>query len=629
MRREVKRQSCDGRVSMTGSHKLIIFRLGFLLLITAAVYGNTLSNGFVWDDISIIVNNPLIETVGNIPRFFLSEDTIEESTGYYRPVTYISFAVDHAIWKGNPAGFHFTNLVLHILVVLLFYAVVAELFKKERQAFIAALLFALHPIAGETVNFLAGGRNTLLSACFALLSLLLYIRKKRLPALASFTVAIFSKEFALLLPVIFLMHDFRLQRDRIRLTGYALYLIPILCYLTLRSYAVQKANFLAGINAAEMVMAPYLVVRYALNMINPFQLKVLYAVQPGMNTGLLCLVVVGLMMSAVYLYRKHDDLLFSFGWFLVFLLPVVNVIPLHATSLMADRYAYFSLMGFALGLAAVIDRVNGRRAVAAVVAICAVYAFIDVTRTTAWKNEIEFFTRMTKDAPDTFVGFKNLGLAYYKKGEIAPAVRNLAVADSKPDISYKFLAGDSYIFWKENMPEQAEKALLKAHDLEPGNPEPYLVLMLMHEQNGNGAQARLYRNKVKELGLEIDGILTARTIELCRAGETYLSRRRYVDAEILFWQALRIDPAYVPALIDMGSVRAEQGNLEAAVQYYNKALAIDPLNAAAHGNLSTLYKMQGRDAEARNEMVTFNEAEAMAAQKKGSASGSRPPARAR
>ncbi len=599
---------------MTAPQKHFMYRFGFIVILVAAVYGTTLNHGFIWDDTFIIVNNPLIEKLSNIPQFFLSEDTIEESTGYYRPVTYISFALDRAIWGGNPAGFHFTNLVLHILVVLLFYAVTTALFKKERLAFVAALVFALHPVAGETVNFLAGGRNTLLSACFALLSLFFYIKKKQLPALASFTVAIFSKEFALLLPAIFLLYDYRLQRERIRFRGYLLYLIPIACYLTLRSFAVQKANFLAGITTSEIVTAPYLVVRYALNMINPFQLKVMYDVQLSVGIGLLCSVGVVLMMGVIYIYRRHDELLFSACWFFLFLLPVINIIPLHTTSLMADRYAYFSLMGFALCLAVVICKLNRRAVTVGVMTLCTLYCFIDFSRNGIWRNEIEFFTRMTKDAPEKFTGYKNLGLAYYTKGELAPALHNLEVADSKPDISEKFLVGDVYIFWKENDLEKAEKSLLRVVEEDPSNPEPYLLLMMVSEQKGNMLQAKSYRDKIKNMGLNVEQILTSRTVELCRAGETYISRRQFVSAEICLWQVLRINPSFAPALVDMGSIRAEQGKTAEAIVYLNKALALDPLNASAHCNLSALYRMQGRFAESQAEMTKFREAESVSKQ---------------
>ncbi|MGB9081810.1 MAG: hypothetical protein WCD00_10970, partial [Desulfuromonadaceae bacterium] len=313
------------KLLMTVPQKL--FRFGLIILIVLAVYANTLNHGFVWDDTHIIVHNPLLEKLSNIPQFFLSEDTIEESSGYYRPVTYISFALDRAVWGGNPAGFHITNLVLHIAVVLLFYTVTAALFKKERLAFVSALIFALHPIAGETVNFIAGGRNTLLSACFAMLSLLFYIRKNQVPSVACFTVAIFSKEFALLLPMVFLMYDRRVQREKIRFSRYIQYMIPAAMYLVLRSFAVQKANFLAGISFSNIITAPYLVVRYALNMIAPVQLKVLYDVQADMVIGIACSVVVAVMLGAMFIFRKHDEILFSTSWFFLFLLPVINIIP--------------------------------------------------------------------------------------------------------------------------------------------------------------------------------------------------------------------------------------------------------------------------------------------------------------
>ncbi|MBT0653835.1 tetratricopeptide repeat protein [Geomobilimonas luticola] len=587
-----------------------MYRFGCIIILLAVVYGTTLTHDFVWDDTYIIVNNPLLEKLGNIPAFFLSEDTIEESsTGYYRPVTYISFALDRAVWGVNPAGFHLTNLVLHIVAVLLFYAVTAVLFKKERLAFVAALIFALHPVAGETVNFLAGGRNTLLSACFGLLALLFHVRNKPVPALACFTAAIFSKEFALLFPAVFVLYDLRMQREKFRAGRYAPFLVPVAVYLTLRSFAVQKANFLDAINLPDAVAAPYLVARYLLNMVAPFQLKVLYSINPGTTSVILCCVFAGGVTAAVYYFRKHDEILFSAFWFLLFLLPVINIIPLHTTTMMADRYAYFSLMGFSLFLAAVIGKLNGRGMAVVVVALCAVYAAIDMRHNGVWKNDIEFFTRMTKDAPERFVGFKNLGMAYYRKGDTARAVEYLEAGDTKRDISVNYLIGDAYIYWKENRLDKAEKSLRRVVDVNPSNPEPYLLLMMIHEQKGDSDTAQDYRNKVLGMVGSLDKLMTDRTFEMCRTGETYMSKGQYADAEIYLWQALKIDPDYIPALVDMGSLRAGQGKLADAVTYFSKALDLEPFNASARYNLAMVYQMQGRTAEARAEMVKFRDAE--------------------
>lgn len=351
---------------MTGSQKQLIRRIGLIVLLVVAVYAPTLRHGFVWDDAFIIVNNPLLEKPGNIPGFFLSEDTIEESTGYYRPIPYASFALERSLWGVNPAGYHGVNLVLHILVVLLLYRVLSTLFQKERLALIAALVFALHPVAGETVCFLSGGRNTLLAACFGLLAFLFHLGKKPLPALAAFTVAIFSKEFALLFPALFLLADTRLAREKVRCTPYLPYLAAIAGYLSLRAVAVQKANFLSAINLSDAMAAPYLVVRYALNMLAPVRLKLLYSINPGMIAASACLALLVAGAVACSYVRNRDEIVFSACWFLLFLLPVINIIPLRTTTVLADRYAYFSLMGFSLALATLICRLKGRTLTAAV-----------------------------------------------------------------------------------------------------------------------------------------------------------------------------------------------------------------------------------------------------------------------
>ena len=180
-------------ITMIDPQKKLLYRCAFIAILLVAVYSSTLTNRFVWDDLDVIVKNRLLESFTNLPKLFFYEDrTGDGLTGYYRPVTYISFLIDRSIWGLNPVGFNITNIILHIVAVLLFYRVLFALFKKDQMALVAALLFALHPVAVESVNFHAGGRNTLLSACFSLLALFLYINKRWVPAVFSFTLAIFS-----------------------------------------------------------------------------------------------------------------------------------------------------------------------------------------------------------------------------------------------------------------------------------------------------------------------------------------------------------------------------------------------------------------------------------------------------
>jgi tetratricopeptide (TPR) repeat protein len=603
---------------MTDTKKALLYRFTFFSILLIAVYGSTFTNRFVWDDLDVIVKNRLLESFTNLPKLFLYEDrTGDGLTGYYRPITYISFLIDRSIWGLNPVGFNITNIILHISVVLLFYRVLFALFKKEQLAFVAALIFALHPVAVESVNFHAGGRNTLLSACFALLALLLYINKKWLLAVISFTVAIFSKEFALLLPLVLIAYDRYIGTEKKRWTTYLPYLVSIVCYLTLRSFAVAHGNLLKTIQLTDnLLLIPKIVVSYLKNMLFPVNLKVIYDVSPAVSASSFALYSVLLLavIGAAVIFRKKREIAFSACWFLLFLLPVTGIVPL-GTTLIADRYAYFSLMGFSLALAYIICRGNKRVIVISTVVLSVCYAAIDLQRNAIWKNMPSLYTQMTIDAPDRSIGFTNLGMYYYENGDLAKAEKYLEESCSKKGIvirdAYQYL---SAVYWEGNKFDKALSVLTKLMALEPGNPQSYIMASRIYSNMGDKAMAQKYHDKVTAMFPNIEKMLNGRVGALCREGEKLLAEGRSAEAERKFKEALMMKPDSVPALIDMGSVAAGKGNLAGAVEYFGKASALDPLNPQAHYNLSMAYELMGRAAEAATEMKRYRDLDASARQ---------------
>jgi tetratricopeptide (TPR) repeat protein len=603
---------------MTDSQKTLVYRFTFITLLLLAAYGNTLNHGFVWDDINIIVDSPLTESLSNIPRFFISEDMADGPTGYYRPITYVSFALDRAIWGLNPVGFNITNLVLHILATLLFYRVISALFKREDLALAAALIFSLHPIAGETVNFHAGGRNTLLCACFSMLSLLFYAKKKHLPALACFTLALFSKEFALLLPALFFMHDRMVSKEKSRWAFYIPVIIAILCYLGLRSYAVTRnANLLKAANISDAIwIMPQIIGSYLMHMAFPAGLKTMYDVNT--NVTLLSFISYSVLILALagmaVIFRKKSEVVFAIIIFFLFLLPVTNIFPLGIT-MMADRYAYFSLFGFSLALAYCIC-LAPRKAVLLVMALlCLFFITTDIRRNSYWKDELSLFTQMAKDAPEMSVGFQNLGYAYFDKGDFANADKYLTAAYDKTDVNAGMLAGSASKFWEMNKLDKAITALNKQIELEPKNPQSYIMASRISEEMGNKALAKSYHDKAEALYPGIFEIMEKRVIFACRQGEALMAKHDNDAAERLFKEALTIDPAFVPALVDMGSLFAEKGDIPKSLHYFTKATSLDPLDPAAHYNLSKVYESLGKMTEAQEEMNKFKELEARSRQK--------------
>jgi len=601
---------------MTGYRKPLIFRLVFITVLLLSVYANTLNHGFVWDDADIIVENPQLQKLSNIPSMFFTEDRIEGSTGYYRPLTYISFAIDRAIWGLNPVGFNVTNLLLHIMVALLFYQVIAVFFKNDNLALAAALIFSLHPVAGETVNFHAGGRNTLLCAGFVLLSLLFYDKDKRIAATLCFAGAIFSKEFGLLLPAVLFVFDRFVKNKKPRLTSYLPFLLPIVVYFTFRSFAVERASLLSSLNFSEgLWYSPYLLMKYLLQMIYPFNLSVLYDINTNMIYASLSLVGIIILLFTGYYFRRQGEIVFSITWFLLFLLPVINLILFDAASLMADRYAYFSLMGFALALSFIINKMRKEAAIATVLIICSAYALVDIRRNNYWQDNHAFYSQMIKDSPDMALGYNDLGIYYFRKGDLANAEKYLTIASTKKDITPRLLGANAGVFWQADRIDMAEKLLLRQLELEPANPQPYIMLKMIYLKQGNKDLAESYGAKAAALFPGIEEAMKQRVIGVCRRAEKLIAMHSYARAEKLLQEALIINPDFVPALVGLGGVSAETGDLAKAVQYLSRATSLEPLNAAAHYYLSRVYQLQGRAPEAEQEMKKGKDAEELSKQK--------------
>lgn len=600
---------------MTDARKSLILKSIFITVLLLVAYGNTLNHRFVWDDINVIVENPVLEKLGNIPKLFLSEDIADDPTGYYRPVTYVSFALERALWGINPVGYNITNLLLHILVALLFFRAIAALFKNEQLAFAAALLFSLHPIAGETINFHAGGRNTLLSACFSLLSLIFYINRKRLPAIACFALAIFSKEFALLMPVVFIFYDRKILKEKINWLNYLPYALAAALYLGLRSYTVKTAaNLFKAANISEgFRVIPQTVLGYLKNMLFPVDLKTMYEVNSHVTilsfisySFLLCLII-----AAAFAFRKRNEVVFGILLFLLFLLPVSNIFPL-GVAMMADRYAYFASFGFSLVLAYCMLLANSRFSVPILVLLCVFYLSIDIRRNAIWENEFTFFHQMTKDAPQKCIGFQNLGYAYYKKQDFANAERYLTEASNKDDskILSSKLVGTASLFWEMKKLDKALLVLDKNIQLDPKNPLPYILASRICEELGDKQRAETYRNKAIGIYPGIYEMMAKRTVSVCLQGEALVARHRLDLAEPLFKEALSINPVYVPALIDMGGLVAEKGDFTRARTYFERAAALEPGNPVPHYNLSIVYESLGKSDESLAELAKFKDLEA-------------------
>ena len=139
---------------------------GAATLLAGVVYLNALHNPFVYDDYHTVVANTSIQRVANIRAIVLHDVT--------RPIVNLSYAIDHALWGATPLGFHVTNVLLHMLNVVLLYRLARRLAESRHADLLAcatAMLFAVHPMMTEAVGYISG-RSEVLCATWFLVGLL-------------------------------------------------------------------------------------------------------------------------------------------------------------------------------------------------------------------------------------------------------------------------------------------------------------------------------------------------------------------------------------------------------------------------------------------------------------------------
>lgn len=435
--------------------------------IAFGVYANSIGNGFVTDDPSVILYNPVLQ--GSPLSLFSNIDTIRETQllPFYRPFTYLTFYAEGKLHGFNPFLMHLFNVVLHALNAFLVYWLASDLFEDVSPALLAGLLFAVHPIHSESVNFLSGGRNTMLACLLSLMSLLAH-RRSIVQGRYTFTLGgallflcgLLSKESAMMvLPFIFagelLLWNTKekgiLQQSLQRIMPY---LIALAVYLSLRWMTLSRLGIQTSImpgfgmqKLSELYIMPsfaerilsnlYILPKYLLTILWPVALSPRYAVPDDFHLLALPLAVgwASIIGILVWLLKKGRSIVSLFGlcWFIAFWVPVSGIFPMSSI-LMADRYLYLPAIGLWIIAADQATRLRqyGKTVITysafASALICVVLAGTTILRNTEWKDEISLFSRMVEEYPENPHGYFHLGMALLKRrgpNDLQMAEKNL------------------------------------------------------------------------------------------------------------------------------------------------------------------------------------------------------------
>jgi len=391
-----------------------LFHCLLICLLLIIVYIPSFSGDFILDDIPLVKNNEYFSEFHSFGSYLNQEDGYDKysagHTGYYRPLVNLFYSLDYKVWGLLAPGFRITNLVLHLATCFALFAFFNLFIHNKNITLMLVVLFALHPVNTETVSWVVA-RNNIIATLFGLLSITNYIHaynnKSYYDYILSslfFTLAIFSKEFSLmLLPVFFIYHRLFLNRckaNNYELIGYLPFVIISVVYFWLRFNVTE--TLLTPSEQSDLMTSliniPYIIFLNLKMVILPYNLHSFIVNYPkGMINTHSILSILGLLVGfyLLYRYRKNHLIVFSAGAFLLTLFPVIGIIKSSAPSLIAMRWLYFPLPFILLILYPLIEKLYARNRTMVACLFLAVIIFLGFNSYTLnrylWHSEDAFF----------------------------------------------------------------------------------------------------------------------------------------------------------------------------------------------------------------------------------------------
>ena len=421
-----------------------------LLVAGLAPFLNAFGNGFVWDDRPLIVDNPYVQDVRLLKEGLLSDfwRVLEDPSrfrSYYRPVTTLTYFLDYAVWGQQPAGYHVTNVLWHLVNVLLVYWVALSLSLERESALVASVLFAVHAVHTESVTWISG-RTDVIACAFTLGAFGLALRSRRGPrfplriaAVATlYLLAILAKEVAIVLPAALALHFVWLSpRDGDARRTFRAAMVSLTAaasfYLVFRTRILDLPLLIQGPTTllVQVFNLPVLGGWYLLKLAWPWPLEAHVPLQwlPFTRWPMVLAIALCLAGAAVLLFllgRRNRVALFAASWVLLFLLPVLNA-GTFTDVLVAERFLYLPSVGFAWLLGAAYGLIpRGRWATGTARSVAVLLALtstsLALVRNRDWRHELQFFRLMVAESEAYPLPHMALGEAYLRSGDAQSAI---------------------------------------------------------------------------------------------------------------------------------------------------------------------------------------------------------------
>jgi Flp pilus assembly protein TadD len=580
--------------------------MAVLAPLAAAVYSNTLTASFQFDDYHYVIDYCRVH---GLESFWPPHGT--------RYLTYLTFALNYASGGLDPAVYHITNLLIHIVNGVLVYVVALSLASSPRLAgkglpavhvaFLASLLFIAHPVQTEAVTYISQ-RFASLATLFYLLALAAYMKYRESMSFKAravfYSTALFSayaaqvtKEISFTLPFVMLCVEFAffkgpfLQR-LLRLAPFllAMAVIPWILFgpgdgtaVGAEVMALQLKD-MTGISRHDYLVTQFRVIAtYLRLLVLPICQNIdydypmfssLFVPEVLVSFALVSVLFFGSIWLFVRFLRggKGHLALISAGtlWFFTTISVESSIVPIK--DLIFEHRLYLPSAGAAIAASAgvffLVDRLPVKMSALRALAAACVLLVLPLSvsaymRNGVWENEITLFEDAVSKSPAKERPRYNLAWAYHREGELDKAIEHysetLRLAPEKDKAHYNL----GLIYQGRGDTSKAERHFLEALRLKP-EPAAYYNLAMLYHSSG----------------------------DLERAISSYMD-------------AIAAKPGYENAHYNLGAALMEKGDLKGAALHLSAVIRLNPSSADAFYNLGRVY---AREGEREKAALAFSEA---------------------
>lgn len=630
-------------------------RLFVLLLLTATglAYAPTWQADFVWDDYEYVVENETLRDLDGLRRIWFEP----RATPQYYPLVFTTFWIEHQTWQLQPAGYHAINVLLHAINALLLWTLLRKL--SLPGAWLAALIFALHPVHVESVAWIAERKNVL-CGLFYLSAALAFLRFRGLElesqrehwrfyfaALGLYILALLSKSVSASLPAaILLVIYWKTGRVRLRDVGMLLpfFLIGIAAGLNTvwleRSHVGAAGDEWSFTFPERWLIASRALCFYPAKLLWPVSLTFNY---PRWNIDaarwhqyLFGVAVVGFLVS---LWWRRSSIgrgpIVSALFFAGTLFPALGFIDLYPMrfSFVADHFQYLASIGviapFAAGIARITSAADGlaprwfsltsRAAIAFALA-----ALVGLThlQTRIYRDEETLWRDTLSRNPQSWMAHNNLGRILGYRLEHEQAMRHFRRAVELKSDYYVAETNLAEALIKLGEHQRAVGHLRHALEIEPLHAEAHYQLWLALGRLGRWDEAvhhlRLRAamlssfdahfgagHQLSKAGRHPDSLIELKLAEQLRPhshvvafarGNEHMMMNEPEQAVEAYQRATELSPEWAVPENRLGLAYERMGDLRLAEIHFARAISLDPELASTRKNLARIRALRGETA---------------------------------